>query len=222
MIGNLANWLDERFGWRTVWETIFKRKIPKVNWLYTLGSATLFVALIQAVTGILLTLYYVPTPDHAYETVQFITYELPAGWFIRGLHHYGASAMVILCVLHMLRIIFYGAYKYPREMTWITGVLLLLIVVGFGFTGYLLPWDQKAYWATTVGTRIAGTPPLIGDFILRVMRGGQELSEVTLARFFGVHVWILPASLFLLIGVHLYLIIRLGISAPPKKEESHE
>ncbi|MEJ2485755.1 MAG: cytochrome b N-terminal domain-containing protein [Anaerolineales bacterium] len=222
MMANLANWLDERFGWRTVWETIFRRKIPKVNWFYTLGSATLFVAINQAVTGILLTLYYVPTPDHAYETVQFITYELPAGWFIRGLHHYGASAMVILAVMHMVRVIFYGAYKFPREMTWITGVLLLLITVGFGFTGYLLPWDQKAYWATTVGTRIAGTPPIIGDFILRVMRGGAELSEVTLARFFGVHVWVLPASLFLLIGVHLYLIIRIGISAPPKKEETHE
>ncbi len=134
--------------------------------------------------------------------------------------------MVILVVLHMLRVIFYGAYKFPREMTWITGALLLLIVVGFGFTGYLLPWDQKAYWATTVGTRIAGTAPLIGDFILRVMRGGQELSEVTLARFFGVHVWALPTLLFSLIGIHLYLIIRLGISAPPKKGEkqgdSHE
>jgi len=222
MMANLANWLDERFGWRTVWETIFRRKIPKVNWFYTLGSATLFVAINQAVTGILLTLYYVPTPDHAYETVQYITYELPAGWFIRGLHHYGASAMVILAVLHMVRVIFYGAYKFPREMTWITGVFLLLITIGFGFTGYLLPWDQKAYWATTVGTRIAGTPPVIGDFILRVMRGGPELSEVTLARFFGVHVWVLPALLFLLIGVHMYLIIRIGISAPPKREEPHE
>lgn len=222
MFANLSNWLDERLGWRSVWDTVFRRKIPKVNWLYTLGSATLFVALIQAVTGILLTIYYVPTPDHAYETVQFITYELPGGWFIRGLHHYGASAMVILSVLHMVRVIFYGAYKYPREMTWITGVLLLLIVIGFGFTGYLLPWDQKAYWATTVGTRIAGTPPVIGDFILRVMRGGQELSEVTLARFFGVHVWVLPALLFTLIGVHLYLIIRIGISAPPKREEPYE
>ena len=165
MLTNLSNWLDERLGWRTVWETIFKRKVPKVNWFYTLGSATLFLALNQAVTGILLTLYYVPTPDHAYETVQFITYELTAGWFIRGLHH---------------------------------------------------------YWATTVGTQIAGTAPWVGDFILRVMRGGQELSEVTLARFFGVHVWVLPALLFTLIGVHMYLIIRLGISAPPKKGNSDE
>jgi len=221
-LANLANWLDERFGWRTVWETIFRRKIPKVNWFYTLGSATLFVALNQAITGILLTLYYVPSPDQAYATVQFITYELPAGWFIRGLHHYGASAMVVLSVLHMVRVIFYGAYKFPREMTWITGVLLLLITIGFGFTGYLLPWDQKAYWGSTVGTKIAGTPPFIGDFILRVMRGGQELSEVTLARFFGVHVWVLPVLLFLLIGVHMYLIIRIGISAPPKREKTHE
>jgi quinol-cytochrome oxidoreductase complex cytochrome b subunit len=222
MMAKLVSWMDERFGLNTIWETIFRRKIPKVNWFYTLGSATLFVAINQAVTGILLTLYYVPTPDHAYETVQFITYELPAGWFIRGLHHYGASAMVILAVLHMVRVIFYGAYKYPREMTWITGVLLLLITIGFGFTGYLLPWDQKAYWGSTVGTRIAGTPPIIGDFILRVMRGGQELSEVTLARFFGVHVWVLPTLLFLLIGVHMYLLIRIGISAVPKREETHE
>ena len=222
MMANLANWLDERFGWRTVWETIFRRKIPKVNWFYTLGSATLFVALNQAITGILLTMYYVPSPDQAYATVQFITYELPAGWFIRGLHHYGASAMVVLSVLHMVRVIFYGAYKFPREMTWITGVMLLLITIGFGFTGYLLPWDQKAYWGSTVGTKIAGTPPFIGDFILRVMRGGQELSEVTLARFFGVHVWALPVMLFLLIGVHMYLIIRIGISAPPKREKTNE
>ena len=150
------------------------------------------------------------------------SYELPAGWFIRGLHHYGASAMVVLSVLHMVRVIFYGAYKFPREMTWITGVLLLLITIGFGFAGYLLPWDQKAYWGSTVGTKIAGTPPFIGDFILRVMRGGQELSEVTLARFFGVHVWVLPVLLFLLIGVHMYLIIRIGISAPPKREKTHE
>lgn len=218
MLAKFGTWLDERMGWRTVWAEVFARKIPKVNWWYTLGSATLFVVINQAVTGILLSLYYVPTPDHAYDTVMFITYELPAGWFIRGLHHYGASAMVVLAVLHMVRVIIFGAYKFPREVTWITGVLLLLITIGFGFTGYLLPWDQKAFWATTVGTKIAGTPPLVGDFILKVIRGGQELSEVTLARFFGVHVWVLPATLFLLLGIHLYLVIRNGISAPPKKE----
>jgi menaquinol-cytochrome c reductase cytochrome b subunit len=127
--------------------------------------------------------------------------------------------MVILVFLHMLRVIYYGSYKFPREVTWTTGVFLLLIVIGFGFTGYLLPWDQKAYWATTVGTRIAGTPPLIGDWILRVVRGGDELSAVTLARFFGVHIWVLPATLLLLLTIHMYLVIRLGISAPPKREE---
>jgi quinol-cytochrome oxidoreductase complex cytochrome b subunit len=219
MVKKFADWLDERLNWRQVWEAIFLRKVPKVNWFYTLGSASLFVAVNQAVTGILLTLYYVPTPDHAYDSVQYITTQIPAGWLIRGLHHWGASTMVILVVLHMLRVIFYGAYKYPREVTWFTGVFLLLVVIGFGFTGYLLPWDQKAYWATTVGTRIAGTPPLIGDYLLRILRGGENLSAVTLARFFGTHVWALPATLMLLLGIHLYLVIRIGISAVPMKEE---
>lgn len=219
MMTRLGNWLDERMSWRQVWGAIFLRKIPKVNWLYTLGSASLFLAVNQIVTGILLTIYYVPTPDHAYNSVQYITTQVPMGWLIRGLHHWGASAMVILVVLHMLRVIFHGAYKYPREITWFTGVFLLLVVIGFGFTGYLLPWDQKAYWATTVGTLIAGTPPWIGDFILRVVRGGEELTAITLARFFGVHVWVLPTALLLLLSIHMFLVIRIGISAIPKREE---
>lgn len=218
-MSQVGNWLDERVGWRQVWSSIFLRKIPKVNWLYTLGSATLFVAVNQIFTGILLTIYYVPTPDHAYDSVQYITTQVPAGWFVRGLHHWGASAMVILAVLHMLRVIFYGAYKFPREVTWFTGVFLLIVVIGFGFTGYLLPWDQKAYWATTVGTRIAGTPPLIGDWILRVIRGGEEISAITLARFFGTHVWVLPVALLILLAIHLYLVIRLGISNIPKRKD---
>ncbi|HLO34006.1 MAG TPA: cytochrome b N-terminal domain-containing protein [Anaerolineales bacterium] len=219
MLTKFADWLDERVGWRQIWEVIFLRQIPKVNWFYTLGSATLFLAVNQAVTGILLTIYYVPTPDHAYDSVQYITTQVAMGWLIRGLHHWGASAMVVVVVLHMLRVIFYGAYKYPREVTWMTGVVLLLVVVGFGFTGYLLPWDQKAFWATTVGTRIAGTPPIIGDYLLKIMRGGPDLSAVTLARFFGTHVWVLPATLALLIGAHLYLVIKIGISAVPRKGE---
>lgn len=219
MTTRVGDWLDERIGWRQVWKTIFLRKIPKVNWWYTLGSASLFVAFNQIITGILLTIYYVPTPDHAYNSVQFITNQVPMGWLIRGLHHWGASAMVVLVALHMLRVIFHGAYKFPREVTWFTGVILLLVTIGFGFTGYLLPWDQKAYWATTVGTRIAGTPPLIGDWILLVIRGGESLSAVTLARFFGVHVWVLPTLLLLLIGIHMYLVIKNGISAVPKKGE---
>ena len=217
MVTSLGTWLDERVGWKKVWETIFLRKVPKVNWLYTLGSASLFLAVNQIVTGILLTVYYVPTPDHAYDSVQFITTQVPAGWMIRGLHHWGASAMVVVTVLHMLRIVLHGAYKYPREVTWFSGVALLLIVVGFGFTGYLLPWDQKAFWATTVGTRIAGIAPVIGDSILRALRGGETLSAVTLARFYGGHVWMLPAALLLLLLIHLYLVIRIGISAPPRR-----
>lgn len=219
MMTNIGNWLNERFGWKSVWEAIFLRKIPHVNWLYTLGSATLFVAVNQAITGILLTLYYVPTPDHAYDSVVYITTQLPMGWLIRGLHHWGASAMVVLTVLHLLRVFFYGAYKFPREVTWMTGVILLIVVIGFGFTGYLLPWDQRAYWATTVGTQIAGVAPVIGEWLLRIARGGEELSAVTLARFFGVHVWVLPATLIMLVGIHLYLVIRNGISAVPGKDE---
>ena len=219
MAARLGSWLDERLGWRRVWEAIFLRKVPKVNWLYTLGSATLFVAVNQIVTGILLTIYYVPTPDQAYATVRYISTQVPAGWLIRGLHHWGASAMVVLAALHMLRVILHGAYKYPREVTWLTGVGLLLIVLGFGFTGYLLPWDQKAYWATTVGTRIAEVTPLVGRWILLLMRGGQELTGVTLARFYGVHVWALPAGLMLLLLAHIYLVVRIGISAVPRRDD---
>ena len=127
--------------------------------------------------------------------------------------------MVLLTVLHMVRVVMYGAYKFPREVTWFTGVGLLLVTLGFGFTGYLLPWDQKAYWATIVGTRIAGVAPVIGEPILRIMRGGEDLSAVTLARFFGTHVWVLPTLLILLISFHMYLVIRLGISAVPSKED---
>jgi quinol-cytochrome oxidoreductase complex cytochrome b subunit len=219
MATRFGNWLEERIGYRGVWDAIFLRKIPKVNWFYALGSATLFVAVTQIVTGILLTIYYVPTPDHAYDSVQYITTQVPAGWFIRGLHHFGASAMVILTGMHLIRVIVYGAYKFPREITWLSGVGLLLVVLGFGFTGYLLPWDQKAYWATTVGTKIAGVAPGVGDTILRIMRGGDELSAVTLARFFGVHVWVLPTGLLIFLGIHLFLVIRNGISATPKKGE---
>jgi quinol-cytochrome oxidoreductase complex cytochrome b subunit len=217
MVSKFLTWLDERTSWKQVWDAIFLRKVPKVNWLFTLGSASLFIALNQAITGILLTIYYVPTPDHAYDSVQYITTQVPLGWLIRGLHHWGASLMIIVVVLHMLRVILLGAYKFPREVTWFTGVFLLLIVIGFGFTGYLLPWDQKSFWATTVGTRIAGTVPLIGDTLLRIIRGGSDISAVTLVRFFGTHVWVLPSLLLLLIGIHLYLVIKNGISAVPKR-----
>jgi quinol-cytochrome oxidoreductase complex cytochrome b subunit len=217
MTSKLSTWLDERTSWRQVWNVVFLRNVPKVNWFYTLGSASLFVAVNQAITGILLSLYYVPTPDHAYDSVQYITNQIPLGWLVRGLHHWGASLMIILVVLHMLRVILYGSYKFPREVTWFTGVILLMVVIGFGFTGYLLPWDQKAYWATTVGTRIAGTVPFIGNYLLQIIRGGSDITAVTLVRFFGTHVWVLPSLLLILIAIHLYLVIKNGISAVPKR-----
>jgi quinol-cytochrome oxidoreductase complex cytochrome b subunit len=127
--------------------------------------------------------------------------------------------MVLLTFLHMLRVIFLGSYKYPREVTWFTGVGLFITTIGFGFTGYLLPWDQKAYWATTVGTRIIGVIPVIGDSLLRIVRGGEGISPLTLTRFFGVHVWVLPITLLFLLGIHLYLVISIGISEMPQKEE---
>ncbi|MBM3120969.1 MAG: cytochrome B6, partial [Chloroflexi bacterium] len=197
----------------------FDRKIPKVNWAFTLGSATLFLAVLQGVTGVFLTVYYVPHPDQAYESVNYIMTGVPFGWLMRGLHHWGATLMVITVVLHMLRTFFYAAYKYPREITWITGVLLLLVTLGMGFTGYLLPWNQRAYWATTVGTSIAGTVPGVGPIIEQALRGGTDLSTLTLTRFFSAHIWMLPAALLGLVGVHMYLVIRLGISHVPAADE---
>jgi quinol-cytochrome oxidoreductase complex cytochrome b subunit len=211
----LGQWFQERTGVNDIYRVVLARKIPKTGWAYTLGSATLFVMINQIVTGILLSLYYVPTPDHAWNSVNYIQNEVLFGWLIRGLHHYGASAMVILVGLHMIRVVIYGSYKYPREVTWSTGIILLIVTMAFGFTGYLLPWDQKAYWATTVGTQFVRTTPIIGDWMLSVVQGGQNVSAVTLARFFGTHVWVLPATLLGLVSVHLYLVIRLGISNPP-------
>ncbi len=219
MTNKVITWLDERLGLQTIYDTVLDRKVPKVNWWFTLGSASLFLFAMQAVTGIFLTMYYVPSPESAYDSIQYIMNGVAFGWLIRGIHHWGATLMVIIVFLHMLRTYFYAAYKYPRELTWLTGVVLLLATLGMGFTGYLLPWNQRAYWATTVGTEIVGTVPFIGEFLLRVLRGGTDLSGVTLARFFSAHIWFLPAIIALMIGVHMYLIIRLGISMVPGKED---
>jgi len=212
-------WLDERLGLQTIYATVLDRKVPKVNWWFTLGSASLFLFLLQGITGIMLTVYYIPSPDHAYDSIQFIMTGVSFGWLIRGIHHWGASLMVLIVFFHMLRTYFFGAYKYPREFTWVTGVLLLLLTLGMGFTGYLLPWNQRAYWATTVATSIAGTVPFLGNFINQALRGGMDLSAVTLARFFSVHIWWFPAMIGALIGVHMYMVIRLGISSVPKEED---
>ncbi len=219
MVEKLFAWLDERLGLEAIYGTVLDRKVPKVNWWFTLGSASLFLAVMQGITGIFLTMYYVPSPDKAYDSIQYIMNGVAFGWLIRGMHHWGASLMVIFVFIHMLRTFFYGAYKYPREITWLTGVLLLLLTLGMGFTGYLLPWNQRAFWATTVGTEIVGTVPFIGDFLLKALRGGTDISAVTLARFFSAHIWILPAGVVLLISVHMYLVIRLGISNIPSEEE---
>jgi quinol-cytochrome oxidoreductase complex cytochrome b subunit len=173
----------------------------------------------QALTGIFLSVYYVPSPEAAYDSIQYIMNGVAYGWLIRGMHHWGATLMVLVVFAHMLRTFYYAAYKFPRELTWLTGVVLFLATLGMGFTGYLLPWNQRAYWATTVGTEIAGTVPFIGEFILKVLRGGTDLSAVTLARFFAVHIWFLPAVIAIMIGIHLYLLIRLGISSIPDKDD---
>jgi len=219
MVQKVFSWLDERLGLTTIYNVVLDRKVPKVNWWFTLGSASLFLFIMQGLTGIFLTVYYVPSPDQAYDSIEYIMNGVNFGWLIRGIHHWGASIMVLIVFIHLLRVFFYGAYKYPREVTWLTGVMLFLSVLGMGFTGYLLPWNQKAYWATTVGTEIGGTVPVIGDFILRVLRGGYDVSTLTLARFFSVHIWMLPATIAALIGVHLYLVIRLGISSVPEEDE---
>jgi ubiquinol-cytochrome c reductase cytochrome b subunit len=212
-------WLDERLGINAIYDVTLDRKVPKVNWFFTLGSASAFLFLLQAVTGVFLTFYYVPTPDHAYDSIQYIMNGVAFGWLIRGLHHWGASLMVLIVFFHMLRTFYFGAYKYPRELTWLTGVLLLLTTLGMGFTGYLLPWNQRAYWATTVATEIAGTVPFIGSYITAMLRGGNDLSALTLSRFFGVHIWVLPAVIVAVIGVHIYMVIRLGIAGVPGKDD---
>jgi quinol-cytochrome oxidoreductase complex cytochrome b subunit len=219
MFQKTFDWLEERLGLKTIYATVLDRKVPKVNWWFTLGSASLFLFVLQGITGIMLTIYYVPSPDHAYDSIQYIMTGVSYGWLIRGIHHWGASLMVLIVFFHMLRTFYFGAYKYPREFTWVTGVFLLLLTLGMGFTGYLLPWNQRAYWATTVATSIAGTVPFIGNFINQVLRGGSDLSAVTLARFFSVHIWWFPAMIAGLIGTHLYMVIRLGISSVPKEED---
>jgi len=219
MWNKLFAWLDERLALIDLYKATLDRPEPKGNWWNTLGSASLFLFLLQGATGIFLSVYYTPSPDHAYDSIQYIMNGVAFGWLIRGIHHWGASVMVLVVFIHMLRVFVTASYKYPRELTWLIGVGLLLCTLGMGFTGYLLPWNQKAYWATTVGTAIAGSVPWIGSFILKALRGGTDLSALTLSRFFAAHIWVLPAVLTGLIGVHLFLIIKHGESEFPGKDD---
>lgn len=218
MTTKIYDWVDERLGSKAIASAFLDRKVPRgVSWAQTLGSACLVLFIVQAVTGIFLAMNYSPSPEHAYDSVRFITEEVPFGQIVRGLHKWGASAMVVVVFLHMLRTYFMGAYKYPRELTWVVGVLLLLLVLGAGFTGYLMPWDQKAYWATAVGTNIARQAPLLGEFIFKILRGGEELGAVTLSRFYALHMLLIPGLMALLIGLHLFMVIKQGIAAPPER-----
>lgn len=222
-MNSIVDWLDERIGIKSVWDVIMERHIPVgVNWWYTLGSATLFVFTLQAITGMFLAMYYSPSPDHAYDSIQYIMNQIMFGQVIRGLHHWGASAMVVLATFHMLRVFFMGAYKYPREATWVVGVVLLLLTLGFGFTGYLLPWDEKAYWATTVGTNMSGTVPYVGELLFKIARGGSELGAVTLTRFYSVHMLVLPSLTLVFVAIHLFMVIRQGITAPPGLQQQED
>lgn len=221
----LSEWFDDRLGTRAIRQALFDRNIPKsgllTEWIYTLGSVLLFFFILQAVTGMMLAMNYTPSPDHAYDAVRYISTRAPFGQFIRGLHSWGASAMVVAVGAHMLTVFYTGGYKYPREATWVTGVVLLLIVMLFGFTGYLLPWNQKSYWATVVGTNIAGAAPVVGPYILRFFRGGNEVGPQTLSRFYAFHVLMFPAALLVLVAVHLFMVVRQGISAPPKRHPEY-
>ncbi len=210
-------WLDERLGLSGLYQDLLDRPEPKGNWWNTLGSASLFLFLLQGVTGIFLTVYYTPSPDHAYDSINYIMNGVAFGWLIRGIHHWGATLMVVVVFIHMLRVFVTASFKYPRELTWLIGIGLFLLTLGMGFTGYLLPWNQQSYWATTVGTQIAGSVPFVGSLIMEALRGGTDLSALTLQRFFSAHIWMLPAALAGLIGVHLYLIIKHGESYFPTK-----
>jgi ubiquinol-cytochrome c reductase cytochrome b subunit len=210
----VSRWLDQRIGLGEIRTSLLDRRVPhRLTWWHTLGSATLAVFVVQVVTGTVLAMYYSPSPDHAYNSIRFIQGQVVSGALLRGIHHWGASAMVVLVVAHMIRVFTMGAYKYPREVNWLLGVGLFLIVMGFSFTGYLLPWDQKAYWATEVGTNIAGTTPVMGDMLLKLFRGGTQLGAATLTRFYALHVLLLPVLLGTIVGLHLFLVIRQGIAA---------
>jgi menaquinol-cytochrome c reductase cytochrome b subunit len=209
-------WVDQRLAASGFLTGMLFRKVPKgTNWFYTLGSATLFAFIVQAVTGVFLAMFYVPSATQAYDSIARINNEIPLGQLVHGMHKWGASVMVILIFLHMGRTFFFGAYKYPRELNWVIGVVLLILTMTMAFTGYLLPFDQRSFWASIVGININGTGPVVGPYLSDFLRAGPELGATTLARFYAIHMLLVPGAIIALIGAHMYLVVKLGTTAPP-------
>src|SRR5438874_4249992 len=212
----VVGWVDERSSASSFLRGFLFRKVPKgTNWFYTLGSATMFAFLSQAVTGVFLAMYYDPSPTRAYESARFITNEAFLGEFVRGMHKWGSTVMVILVFLHMARTFFFGAYKYPRELNWVIGVILVVLTLVMSLTGYLLPFDQRSYWATVVAMNINGTGPLVGPYLAQFLLAGPQFGATTLSRFYSIHMLLVPGAIAALIGAHLYLVAKLGTTAPP-------
>jgi menaquinol-cytochrome c reductase cytochrome b subunit len=213
---SVVGWLDERTGASPFLRGFLYRKVPKgTNWFYTLGSATMFAFLSQAVTGVFLAMYYEPDPTRAYESASHITNEVFLGEFVRGMHKWGSSVMIILIFLHMGRTFFFGAYKYPRELNWIIGVVLVVLTLMMGLTGYLLPFDQRSFWATVVAVNLNASGPIVGPYLADFLRVGSEFGPTTISRFYALHMLAVPGLIAVLIGAHLYLVAKLGTTAPP-------
>jgi len=211
----LADWLDSRTGFRSLRRHALEEPLPPgTGWWFTLGSLLLVGLAVQFLTGIALALYYAPTPDHAWDSVRYITANVRGGAFLRGLHYWGASLVVVAAILHLCRVVFFGSYRKPREVNWIVGLILLHVILAFGLTGYFLPWDQRAYWATVVAINMSKLIPGIGEGVAALLRGGADIGALTLPRWYAVHVLVLPAVLVLLVPAHLYLMRRHGISGP--------
>ncbi|OFX32738.1 MAG: cytochrome bc complex cytochrome b subunit [Armatimonadetes bacterium RBG_16_67_12] len=219
---SLGAWLEDRLRWRAADQFLRHKTVPVVRhgYVYYFGGVTLFLFLIQVFTGLLLLMYYRPTADAAYESVQFIMARVQFGWLIRSVHSWAANLMVLWVFAHMFGAFFLRAYRRPRELTWVSGALLLFLTLAFGFTGYLLPWNTLAYFATIVGTEIMGDVPLVGKPLLVLLRGGEDVTEATLSRFFGIHVAILPALATLVLGLHLFLVQLHGMSRPQERGPS--
>lgn len=213
----VGSWLNDSLGIDKLRELAAHKTVPTHRYtvFYYLGGMTLFFFLIQIFTGVLLMLYYRPGADEAFESVELIMTTVPFGWLIRSIHSWSANLMVFFAVLHMVSVFFMKAYRPPREMTWMSGVLLLFLIMGFGFSGYLLPWNQLAFFATKVGTDVGGAIPFVGEWSVRFLRGGDRVTGATLSRFYGWHVAVLPAITFALLGLHLMLVQTKGMSVPP-------